>query len=149
MFDGLFANPLHWVILIVVVLIVFGPGKLPGVGASLGKSLREFKKASQEDSPGPFHSTSATAQSAARPTAPIAAGSACPQCGHENEAGTRFCGSCGASLVRVADAVSEPSIPKVASSGPVHCSVCQTDNPAGNLFCAHCGKLIEHSVQPV
>jgi sec-independent protein translocase protein TatA len=45
MLDGLFANPLHWVILLVVVLIMFGPGKLPGVGSALGKSLREFKMA--------------------------------------------------------------------------------------------------------
>ncbi len=59
--DGLFANPLHWAILIVIVLIIFGPGKLPGVGsAMLGQSFpREFKKASQTDNTPPAHNHSA------------------------------------------------------------------------------------------
>jgi sec-independent protein translocase protein TatA len=34
------------VILLVIVLIVFGPGKLGQVGGALGKSLREFRKSS-------------------------------------------------------------------------------------------------------
>jgi TatA/E family protein of Tat protein translocase len=33
-------------IILVIALIVIGPGKLPEVGAALGKSLREFQKAS-------------------------------------------------------------------------------------------------------
>jgi len=32
------------VILLVIVLIIFGPGKLGQVGGALGKSLREFRK---------------------------------------------------------------------------------------------------------
>lgn len=34
------------VIVLVIVLIIFGPGKLPGVGKSLGKAIREFRRAS-------------------------------------------------------------------------------------------------------
>ena len=34
------------ILILVVGLIVFGPGKLPEVGRSLGKGLREFRKAS-------------------------------------------------------------------------------------------------------
>ncbi len=33
-----------WVILLVIVLIVFGVGKLPDVGKQLGKGIRDFKK---------------------------------------------------------------------------------------------------------
>jgi sec-independent protein translocase protein TatA len=35
-------------IILVVALIVFGPRKLPELGRSLGKSLNEFKRASNE-----------------------------------------------------------------------------------------------------
>lgn len=35
-------------IILVVALIVFGPRKLPELGRSLGKSLSEFKRASNE-----------------------------------------------------------------------------------------------------
>ena len=36
------------VIIFVIALIVFGPRKLPELGKSLGKSLAEFKRASNE-----------------------------------------------------------------------------------------------------
>lgn len=36
------------VIIFVIALIVFGPRKLPELGKSLGKSLSEFKRASNE-----------------------------------------------------------------------------------------------------
>jgi sec-independent protein translocase protein TatA len=41
----------HWyyiLIVLVVVLIIWGPGKLPDVGAGLGRAIREFRKASSE-----------------------------------------------------------------------------------------------------
>ncbi len=44
MFEGLF-QPMHLLIILVIALVVFGPGKLPELGAGLGKSIREFKKA--------------------------------------------------------------------------------------------------------
>ena len=31
------------IILLVIVLILFGPGKLPGIGAALGKGIRGFR----------------------------------------------------------------------------------------------------------
>lgn len=34
------------ILILVVALIIFGPGKLPDVGKSLGKTIREFRKSS-------------------------------------------------------------------------------------------------------
>ena len=36
------------IIVLVLALIIFGPGKLPEVGKSIGKSINEFKRASKE-----------------------------------------------------------------------------------------------------
>ena len=44
-------GPIGWpelIILLVVVLIVFGPGKLPDIGNAIGRGIREFRKASNE-----------------------------------------------------------------------------------------------------
>ena len=53
MFEGLF-QPRHLLIILVIVLVVVGPGKLPEVGAALGKTIREIKRGAVEaesDSP--------------------------------------------------------------------------------------------------
>ncbi|HYK97894.1 MAG TPA: twin-arginine translocase TatA/TatE family subunit [Candidatus Acidoferrales bacterium] len=42
MFDGLFEG-WHPIILIIIALIVFGPGKLPEVFGQLGRGVREFR----------------------------------------------------------------------------------------------------------
>jgi sec-independent protein translocase protein TatA len=44
MFEGLF-QPMHLIIILVIALIIFGPGKLPELAKGLGKSIMEFKKA--------------------------------------------------------------------------------------------------------
>lgn len=36
------------IVVLVIALLVLGPGKLPEVGASLGKTIREFRKASTD-----------------------------------------------------------------------------------------------------
>jgi TatA/E family protein of Tat protein translocase len=36
------------IIILVIALLILGPGKLPEVGASLGKSIKEFRKASTD-----------------------------------------------------------------------------------------------------
>ncbi len=36
------------IVILVIVLIIFGAGKLPEIGSGLGKGIRNFKKATQE-----------------------------------------------------------------------------------------------------
>ena len=36
-------------IILLIVLLVFGAGKLPGIGESLGKSIRNFKRSAAND----------------------------------------------------------------------------------------------------
>jgi sec-independent protein translocase protein TatA len=33
------------IVILVIALVIFGPGKLPEIGAALGKGIRDFKKA--------------------------------------------------------------------------------------------------------
>ena len=37
------------IIILVVILIVFGAGKLPEIGGGIGKAIKNFKKASSEE----------------------------------------------------------------------------------------------------
>lgn len=56
----------HWLwilALLVIVLIIFGPGRLPELGAGLGKAMREFRKATSELT----NEVSRTADSATKP----------------------------------------------------------------------------------
>ena len=48
MIEGLF-QPTHLILILAIVLIVFGPGKLPEVGSSLGKSIRDFRKSARDE----------------------------------------------------------------------------------------------------
>jgi sec-independent protein translocase protein TatA len=76
-------QPGHLVLILVIVLIVFGPGKLTSIGADMGKGLREFRKATD--------SKSEDAASTARTTT-----RSCTACAAPNAGDAKFCTSCGA-----------------------------------------------------
>jgi len=40
-------GPTELIIILVIVIIIFGVGKLPEIGGALGKGIREFKTASK------------------------------------------------------------------------------------------------------
>jgi sec-independent protein translocase protein TatA len=77
MFEGALM-PTHWLVLLVIVLIIFGAGKLPNVMGDLGRGVKEFKKGQREDEAKPAVPTtpvvSASAPPAAGPVAPPSAG---------------------------------------------------------------------------
>lgn len=91
MFEGIL-QPTHLILILAIVLIVFGPGKLPEIGGSLGKSLNEFKRSvsgSPESDAAPTVTPAATQPAAA---------AVCPTCHTENASGNLFCGKCGEKL---------------------------------------------------
>jgi len=78
-------QPWHLIVIVVIVLVIFGPGKLPMLGKAVGDSVRDFKKAINTDEHAP------TAESQLAPgTAP------CPNCHKPVPVADRFCGTCGA-----------------------------------------------------
>ncbi len=62
------------IIILVIALLVLGPGKLPEVGKSIGESIREFRKASTDVKDG----MSLDPTPPAAPTAPAATVAAPP-----------------------------------------------------------------------
>jgi TatA/E family protein of Tat protein translocase len=80
-------QPMHLIVVLVIVLLIFGPGKLPDLGRAIGDSMREFRRATSE------------ADASASRLAPKAATAAsCPQCQAPLPTDSRFCGACGAHL---------------------------------------------------
>lgn len=41
-------GPLELLLILAIALLVLGPGKLPEVGSAMGKTIREFRKASTD-----------------------------------------------------------------------------------------------------
>src|SRR5215472_13986428 len=97
-------QPGHLIVVLEIVLLIFGPGKLPELGRAMGDGLRELKKATSGEDPAKDAGNTAastTATATAAPGAnvtPIAAARTCPSCRGSVAAGDKFCGNCGASM---------------------------------------------------
>jgi sec-independent protein translocase protein TatA len=111
-------QPGHLIVVLVIVLLIFGPGKLPELGKAMGDGLRELKKATggEEHKDAATTPASTTATAVAAPPAPVApaplssttvtpigaaptmATRACPSCRGAVPVGDKFCGNCGATI---------------------------------------------------
>lgn len=82
-------GPIEGLIILLVVVLIFGVGKLSDVGGALGKSLREFRRAAREpdDADRPAAIGASTAAPATQPT--------CTKCGAALGSQTKFCAECG------------------------------------------------------
>ena len=86
-------QPTHLIIIAVVALIIFGPSRLPEIGRSFGKTLKEFQSAIKETT----QSLSDEIQKPVdvkkeEPPATVAR----KNCGKSIQAGMKFCPNCGA-----------------------------------------------------
>lgn len=102
-------QPGHLIVILVIVLLIFGPGKLPELGKAVGDGLRELKKATSNEDKDTAQATLPAGPVAAAPT-PISTATGagataatttnrvCPSCRGAVTAGDKFCGNCGASM---------------------------------------------------
>ena len=74
-------EPIHLIAVLVIVLLIFGPGKLPQLARAIGASVREFKSTTRESQ---------------APGAAVVSRDTCPRCATSLGASDRFCGACGA-----------------------------------------------------
>ena len=96
-------------IIALIILLVFGVGRLPEVGGAVGKSIREFRKATKDDEAAK-DASSASAATEISPAAPaqpswapgVAAASGetmfCSECGTQNLRSGKFCSQCGQAI---------------------------------------------------
>jgi sec-independent protein translocase protein TatA len=95
-------GPFELLLILAVVVIIFGVGRLPEVGGAIGKSIREFRRATREPEERSQLSEPEARSDVEPPVSkePPAAQSAryCPQCGAAAAVGAKFCSECGASL---------------------------------------------------
>jgi sec-independent protein translocase protein TatA len=64
-------GPLEIILVLIVALVVFGPKKLPDLGHSLGKGIREFKGSVTGESDGPAETEPARVETARAETRPV------------------------------------------------------------------------------
>ena len=50
-------GPMELIIILFIVLIIFGVGRLTDIGGALGRSIKEFRKATTDDEPGTVATT--------------------------------------------------------------------------------------------
>ena len=89
-------EPPHLIIILILVLVIFGPGKLPQLGKAIGDGIRELKHATNEENASTQGSSGSTSPTAASPTAETTR--SCPHCKAVMPVSARFCGTCGRPL---------------------------------------------------
>src|SRR4051794_14540563 len=120
-------GPWELIVILLIVVVIFGAGRLSEVGGAVGKSIREFRKATGDESQNAASTAATTpppvaaapvaqplASAPVVPVAPVAAPGAttvvaapvtentCPSCATVNPTSQVFCGQCGTRLTRAA-----------------------------------------------
>ena len=116
-------QPGHLIVILVIVLLIFGPGKLPELGKAMGEGLRELKKATGGEHPeeAATHAASTTRRDRRR-----------PQPGRQ-----RRCGHRRRTVTPITAAPGDAAM--------LACPSCRGSVPVGDKFCGNCGATIEHA----
>lgn len=90
-------QPTHLIIIAVVALIIFGPSRLPELGRSVGKTIKEFQSATREATQGLTPEIAKSESPVVSSAAPIVqANATCKSCDKPIAVGAKFCAECGA-----------------------------------------------------
>lgn len=97
-------GPMELIIILIVVLVIFGPKNLPKIGSALGKTVKNVREGMEGDG-------EAKAEPAASDDEPVEVvaddddadapaddAKFCGNCGAKNPAGNAFCSKCGEKL---------------------------------------------------
>jgi sec-independent protein translocase protein TatA len=89
-------GPGELIVILLIVVAIFGAGKLSEMGGALGKGIREFRNATKDEPAPPAPSASSSV------VTPAPAENKCPSCGTVNPSSQAFCGQCGTRLTKAA-----------------------------------------------
>jgi sec-independent protein translocase protein TatA len=82
------------VIILLVLVMLFGATRLADLGGSMGKGIKEFRKAVKDDE----EAEAATPVASSNGSAETVAAIKCASCGALNSVGSKHCNQCGASI---------------------------------------------------
>ncbi len=91
-------SPEQLLVILAILLLIFGPSKLPQLGASMGKTIKAFRESAKEVAAESSVPTQAVAQ-VAQQAAPAGPSVVCSKCGTAGAADSQFCTRCGTKLV--------------------------------------------------
>ena len=83
-------QPTDLLIIAIVALLIFGPSRLPEIGRSFGRTLKEFQSATKEATQG-FGQEVAKSEEPKKEDAKLN----CKNCGKAIPVGAKFCPECG------------------------------------------------------
>ena len=91
-------QPWHLILILIIVLIIFGAGRLTEVGGALGKGVRDFRENVRDPAGlGPLgRGQGGSSPSTTSPGPTTSSGAQhCTSCGAELPSGARYCAKCG------------------------------------------------------
>lgn len=105
-------GPAELIIIVVIVLIIFGPKNLPKLGKSLGKTVKNIREGmdgvgengepKSKDVTDTVEEETASEADAEPTDAPTGSVVFCSKCGTQNASDAEFCSKCGAKLTHEA-----------------------------------------------
>ena len=101
-------GPAELIIIVVIILIIFGPKNLPKLGKSLGKTVKNIREGmdgvnengepTSKDVTDTVEEETASETASAPTDAPTDSVVFCSKCGAQNASDAEFCSKCGARL---------------------------------------------------